>query len=147
MARPFGTKNIETPERLWELFEGYRNMVKSNPFLITDWVGAKAIEVIRAKEKPLTMVGFENYSRKEVGEVHQYFENANDSYKDYLTICRAIRDEIKQDQIEGGMAMIYNPSITQRLNGLVEKTQTDLSASINILNVDPLDDSSDNSTP
>jgi hypothetical protein len=29
---------------------------------------------------------------------------------------------IRQDQIEGGMVGQYNPSITQRLNGLTEKT-------------------------
>ena len=123
MARPFGTKNIETPKQMWELFEAYQKTVKEKPFLIVDWVGAKAVEVVRAKEKPLTMEGFENYCRKEIGEIHQYFDNANDSYKDYLAICRAIRSEIRQDQIEGGMAQIYSPSITQRLNGLVEKSE------------------------
>jgi hypothetical protein len=29
---------------------------------------------------------------------------------------------IRNDQIDGGMVGQYNPSITQRLNGLVEKT-------------------------
>ena len=38
----------------------------------------------------------------------------------------------------------FNPSITQRLNNLAEKTET--STSINLLNIDPLDDSSDYST-
>jgi hypothetical protein len=46
-------------------------------------------------------------------------------YEQYLPICRVIRQMIRQDQIEGGMAGIYNPSITQRLNGLVEKTQNE----------------------
>ena len=32
-------------------------------------------------------------------------------------------DEIRQDQIEGGMSGIYNPSITQRLNGLTDKSE------------------------
>ena len=31
--------------------------------------------------------------------------------------------DIRNNQIEGGMAGIYNPSITQRLNGLVERTE------------------------
>jgi hypothetical protein len=30
---------------------------------------------------------------------------------------------IRQDQIEGGMAGVYNPSITQRLNGLKENIE------------------------
>ena len=33
-----------------------------------------------------------------------------------------IEDEIRTDQIEGGMVGQFNPSITQRLNGLTEKT-------------------------
>jgi len=123
MARPFGTKNIETPEQMWSLFDQYKTWNDTHPFYVKDWVGAQAKEVLRQKEKPLTYEGFKNFCRKRIGEVHQYFDNANESYNDYLNICRAIKDEIRQNQIEGGMAMIFNPSITQRLNGLVEKSE------------------------
>jgi hypothetical protein len=44
------------------------------------------------------------------------------SYSAYLPICSHIKKLIRQDQIEGGMVGQYNPSITQRLNGLTEKT-------------------------
>ena len=37
-----------------------------------------------------------------------------------------------KDQIEGGMAGIYNPSITQRLNNLVEKVQEDGNKNITV---------------
>ena len=39
---------------------------------------------------------------------------------------RAGREEIREDQIIGGMLSFYNPSITQRLNGLVEKQETSI---------------------
>ena len=142
-------KYIETPELMMEYFEEYRKQIKSNPILVQDYVGKDGIEVYRKKERPLTDKGFFNYCRKNpnIGCVKQYFDNQDKLYNEYIAICSHIKAEIDQDQIEGGMAGIYNPSITQRLNGLVENTKTDLSASINILNVDPLDDSTDNGTP
>ncbi len=39
-----------------------------------------------------------------------------------MNICSRIKRAIRQDQIEGGMVGQFNPSITQRLNGLTEKT-------------------------
>jgi hypothetical protein len=39
-------------------------------------------------------------------------------------ICSYIKREIRTDQINGGMVGQYNASITQRLNGLTEKTET-----------------------
>ena len=114
--------NVKTPEEMWSLFENYVSELKKKPFKVKDYVGKDGIEVEREKEKPLTLEGFYNYCRRKVGEVHQYFEN-KDSYKDFLGICRAIRSEIRQNQIEGGMANMFNPSITQRLNGLTEKSE------------------------
>ena len=55
--------------------------------------------------------------------VDQYFANQENMYDDYLGICRAIRNDIRTDQIEGGMVGQYNASITQRLNNLVDKQE------------------------
>jgi hypothetical protein len=120
-------KYIESPEKMWQLFNDYRAKVKETPFIVKDWVGAKAIEVEREKEKPLTIEGFENYvfDLGIIGDLGHYFSNLNNKYSDFLAICSRIRKTIREDQIAGGMAGIYNPSITQRLNGLVEKVQED----------------------
>jgi hypothetical protein len=114
-------RNLESPEQMLELFEAYKDHIKSNPFLIHDYVGKDGKSVYREKEKPLTLEGFENYCYKRVGCVEQYFKNRDELYTEYVPICRAIKKEIREDQIQGGMAGLYNPSITQRLNGLVEK--------------------------
>lgn len=115
-------KYIETPERMWELFEEYRTATKNNPIKVQDYVGKDGDMVYREKERPLTMEGFENYCYREVGCVEQYFKNQAKLYDNYIPICLHIRKSIRQNQIEGGMAGIYNPSITQRLNNLVERT-------------------------
>ncbi len=134
MARPFGTKKIETPERLWDLFQLYKKEVKSNPILVQDFVGKDGYEVNRKKEIPLTIEGFEIYCWENdfINDLSDYFANKDKRYEDYTTICSRIRKEVRNDQIKGGMAGIYNPSITQRLNGLVEKSDNNSTGEISI---------------
>ena len=115
-------KTIEKPEQMWELFEAYKKTVAKNPILIQDYVGKDGQMVYRERQRPLTMEGFENYCEDNICFVHQYFVNQEGRYGDFVNICSRIRRTIRQDQIEGGMASIYNPSITQRLNNLTEKT-------------------------
>lgn len=117
-------KKIESSEKLWEYFQNYKLQVKTKPITIKDWVGKDAVEVHREKEKPLTMEGFENWLEDNdiINDLGDYLSNKNDAYKEFSAICSRIKRSIRQDQIEGGMAGIYNPSITQRLNNLVERT-------------------------
>jgi hypothetical protein len=123
-------KYIETPEKMWELFLQYKDYVKNNPIIVKDWVGKDAVDVYREKERPLTLDGFECwcYDNDIISDLSQYFANTEQRYTDYQTICSRIRKAIRVDQIDGGMAGIYNPSITQRLNGLVEKSETTIKA-------------------
>ena len=119
------TKLIETPEKMWELFCDYRKETKQDVILVHDYVGKDADEVYRRKEKPLTLEGFEIYIlEKNSYYIEQYFKNTNKIYEEFVPICTHIRKEIRKDQIEGGMVGQYNSSITQRLNNLVERTET-----------------------
>jgi hypothetical protein len=119
-------KYIETPEKMWELFIEYKNSVKDNPAKIQDYVGKDAEMVYREKEKPLTFEGFECYlfDNGIISDLSKYFANTDSKYSEYCAICSHIRKVIKNDQIQGGMIGIYNPSITQRLNGLTETITT-----------------------
>ena len=118
-------KAIETPEIMLQLFTEYCEYAKNNPIKVHDFVGKDGDEVYRLRERPLTIEGFENYCYNQgvIGDLSHYFANTNNAYSDFLTICSRIRKTIRQDQIEGGMAGVYNPSITQRLNSLVEKSE------------------------
>lgn len=118
-------KYIETPEKMWELFEQYKAYTKSRPILVQDFVGKDGDEVNRKKERPLTIDGFECwcYDNGIISDLSQYFANTEQRYNEYQTICSRIRKAVRTDQIEGGMSGIYNPSITQRLNGLTDKSE------------------------
>ena len=128
MANRGRKKAIESPEKMWELFTLYKDWVKKNPIKVHDFVGKDAEEVYRFKERPLIMEGFECFVMDNTDitypDLTHYFEG-KDSYENFVPICSRIRREIRNEQVAGGMAGIYNPSITQRLNGLVEKTQTE----------------------
>lgn len=127
-------KMIESPEEMYKLFVQYKESIKGKPILIKDWVGKDAEQVKREKERPLTMEGFENFVADIDGmpySLEQYFSNREDRYSDFVAICSRIRRAIRQDQIEGGMSGIYNPSITQRLNALVDKQEVKQDLNIN----------------
>jgi hypothetical protein len=114
-------KYIETPEKMWELFDAYRKEVKANPRTKHVFVGKDGASESERLERPLTFEGFKNYCYNVIGCVEQYFTNQDGLYGEYIGICSHIKSIIRQDQIEGGMVGQYNPSITQRLNGLVDK--------------------------
>jgi len=126
MSKP---KNIETPEALWRYFNEYRDEKKSDPILIVEFVGKDGRREEVPKQRPLTIDGFASWlhERGITSNLHDYLANTRGAYDDYSSICRAIKDIIRADQIEGGMAGIYNPSITQRLNGLVDKSNVSIS--------------------
>tara|TARA_R110001606_G_scaffold38401_2_gene107637 strand:- start:920 stop:1360 length:441 start_codon:yes stop_codon:yes gene_type:complete len=141
-------KYIETPEKMWELFLDYAKDISSNPIEVVDYVGAKATEVTRKHKRCLTMVGFENYvANQDLNErLDHYFCNLDDRYEAYVAICSRIKRSIRQDQIEGGMAGIYNASITQRLNGLTDKQDIEVKGQISPFTPIDLDVQEDNGT-
>jgi hypothetical protein len=114
-------KYIETPEKLWEMFETYKTRTIENPRVIDK--ALQSGKVVQEKLRvPLTYEGFETYCYEKGVTVDHYFRNTNKAYDEYCGVCQRVKKIIRQDQIEGGMVGQYNPSITQRLNNLTEKT-------------------------
>lgn len=116
-------KYIETPEVMAQLFDDYKNECKTNPRKKHVFVGKDGTSDYELLERPLTIEGFRVYCYDKIGCVKQYFDNPDKRYNEYITICSHIREVIRRDQIEGGMVGQYNPSITQRLNGLKESIE------------------------
>ena len=119
---------------MWELFCAYRNTTKAKPILVQDFVGKDGDEVHRQKERPLTMEGFDLYCFEQgiIESIDHYFSNRDKRYESYVGICSRIKKAIREDQIAGGMAGIYNPSITQRLNNLSEKVDNHTDGEVRI---------------
>ena len=116
------TKLIETPEKLMEIFEEYRAYTLDNPrykWVLSQKTAEMVAEPLRV---PLTNEGFEIFCYKNYSDCHHYFDNTDNRYSEYRTVCSHIKKEIRNDQITGGMVGQFNPSITQRLNSLKEHT-------------------------
>lgn len=135
-------KAIPTADDMWQLFVCYKTWAKDNPKLVKDWVGKDADEVNREKERPLTLEEFEDWVADNGGpwELDQYFGNREGRYEEFVSVCARIRRAIRADQIVGGMAGIYNPSITQRLNNLVERTENNNKITLDQLDYSQLSD-------
>jgi hypothetical protein len=125
-------KAIETPERLQELFEEYKQWVKDNPYMVHDYVGKDAIEVERRKQRPLSWVGFEGFLARAgiLEHLGNYEQNTGGGYVEFLPIIRVLKKQCSSDIIEGAMAGVYNANLAARLEGLADKKE--LEAQVNI---------------
>lgn len=116
---------FKEPNDLLNAFEEYKKYIQeqSKEWLKIQYVGKDGERVADPLKIPLTMEGFEVFCYKKYGCVEQYFRNKDGFYIDFVGICSHIRNEIRENQIIGGMLGVFNPSITQRLNGLTEKQE------------------------
>jgi len=119
------TRIFKTPEDLEKAFEEYKKDLKSqaNEWLKVQYVGKEGERVAEPQKVPMTIEGFKRFCRKNYGEVQHYFDNTDNYYNDFCVICRTLKEEIRENQILGGLLGFYNPSITQRLNSLVDKQE------------------------
>lgn len=122
------TRIFKSPEELYAAFEAYKKSLieRARSWPKVQYVGRNGERVEDYPKLPLTMEGFEVYCYDNHGTVEHYFKNTENYYDDFCPICSRIKREIRDDQITGGLLGDYNPSITQRLNGLVEKSQIDI---------------------
>ena len=121
------TRIFKSAEELEKAFEEYKLFLEkeSKEWVKVQYVGKDGDRREDPQKVPMTMEGFERYCYKNHGKVDQYFHNKDGYYEDFVTICSHIKKEIRENQIIGGLLGFYNPSITQRLNGLTEKVETD----------------------
>lgn len=128
-------KYIETPEKMWELFQAYKKEVKDNPRIKVEYVGKDGDRVNTPIERPLSIEGFKCYCFEHAGDINRYWNNVDNACNEYVTIITRIREEIRQEQIDGGMTGFYNSNLTARLNGLVDKNQTEVKTEPRVFNV------------
>lgn len=120
------TRLFKKPEELEKVFKSYKEDLKqkAKQWEKIQYVGKDGSKKTDYPKLPLTLEGLKRYCWDEkIGNIEQYFLNQGSLYNDFISICSRIKNEIREDQIQGGLLGFYNPSITQRLNGLVEKSE------------------------
>jgi len=117
------TRIFKSPEELEKAFTEYKEDLKeqSKEWLKIQYVGKDGERKADPQKVPMTLEGFERYCYNNYGYVGQYFDNKDNLYNEFVAICSRIKKEIRENQIIGGILGFYNPSITQRLNGLTER--------------------------
>lgn len=132
MAHP--TRIFHKPEEIEKAFNEYKEDLKeqSKEWLKIQYVGKDGERKADGQKVPMTLEGFKRFCRENYGCIEQYFTNQDNLYSNFIGICSRVKEEIRENQITGGLLGFYNPSITQRLNSLVDKTSTELSGGLNI---------------
>lgn len=118
------TRIFKSPQELEDAWNEFKEDLKeqAKEWIKIQYVGKDGEQKRDPMKVPMTMEGFERFCYKKYGCVEQYFKNQGNYFSEFIPICSHIRKEIRENQIIGGLLGVYNPSITQRLNGLTEKT-------------------------
>jgi hypothetical protein len=132
------TRIFKKPEELLKVWNDYKEDIEEQEakWLKVQYVGKDGERVTDPVKIPYTLEGLKRYCwDKEIGTIQHYFENTDNMYNDFCGICSRIKNEIREHQIIGGMNGFFNPSITQRLNGLVDKQENTIKGEPRIFNV------------
>lgn len=127
---PHPTRVFLDPDDMEFAWMEYRDWVKeeSKEWVKVQYVGKDGARVTDRYKLPLVLEGFYRFCKQEKGgSCKHYFVNSDGYYDDFRTICDQIKDEIRENHITGGMLNVFNPSITQRLQGMVDKTEVSVS--------------------
>jgi len=141
------TRIFKTPEELYKEFQSYKEELeeKARQWEKIQYVGKDGKKVVDYPKLPISLEGFYRFCWDNgKGNIEQYFRNKDKYYTEFVAVCSRVRNEIREDQITGGLLGFYNPSITQRLNNLKESTETTTTANVKLMNIDPLHDATDN---
>lgn len=132
------TRIFKKPEDLEKAFNEYKDDLKkqASEWVEVNYVGKEGRKVEDCKKVPMTFEGFKRFSRSKYGEIEQYFTNQDNYYKDFIGICSHIKEEIRENQIIGGLLGFYNASITQRLNGLKDQSEIEVKKEPRVFNID-----------
>ena len=110
----------------------YKAKVDSDPDTEEVATG-KGVAVTLTRPKPYLRRGFEAYVYRKYGfHVHQYIENLESRYDDYVGVVTCARLEWEEDQISGSLTGKYkSQNLVARLNNLTDKKEVDHKGGIN----------------
>ena len=123
------TRIFKSPNELLTVWNEYKADLKekSKEWPKVNYVGKDGNRKEDYPVLPLTYEGLCRYCwENSIGTIHQYFDNKEGYYDDFVDVCSRVKLEIREQQITGGMIGAYNPSITQRLNNLVDRQENNI---------------------
>jgi hypothetical protein len=117
-------KNIETPEKLLELFKDYVKHESENPMHRIEYVGKEGKQVKTPLETPVTFDGFEVYLFQKgiISDLGHYSRNKDERYSDYVPIIAYIRKHCYIHNFKGAAVKLFDPNLIARKLGIKDSS-------------------------
>jgi hypothetical protein len=117
-------KNIETPEKLLELFKDYVKHESENPMHRIEYVGKEGKQVKTPLETPVTFDGFEVYLFQKgiISDLGHYSRNKHERYSDYVPIIAYIRKHCYIHNFKGAAVKLFDPNLIARKLGIKDSS-------------------------
>lgn len=115
---------FNSPDEMLLMFEEYKQWADANPVIKVECIksGDMAGKTFKVKlQRPYNIWGFARYCKCSRQAIQNY--GSNDIHKEFFGIYESITTEMTEQNIAGGMNGTYNPSLTARINGIVDKTE------------------------
>jgi hypothetical protein len=119
------TRIFKSPDELeiaWKLYKEDL-LIQAKDWQKVQYVGKEGQRMSDDLKLPYVFDGFEVFCYKNYGCVEQYFKNTGGYYDEFIPLCAHIKQECRSQNTTGAMLGVFNTSITQRIHGMVEKTE------------------------
>lgn len=120
MARP---RLFDHPDQIWGLFLKYKAHIKANPITKREYVGRDGIPVDTPLPTAMTLDGFGCFCWEHWGDISHYMKG---DYDEFSQIIARIRQEVRDNQVSGALAGVFNSNLTARLNSISEKQSIEI---------------------
>jgi hypothetical protein len=130
-------KNIESPDKLWELFEAYKKQEQQNPMYKVDYVGKDGNCVDTPLQVPYTFEGFELYLAELniIQDLGDYSSNKGGRYSEYATIITRIKKNCFVQNYKGAAVGLFNANLIKAKLGIADRKEIEHSGGLNIPNL------------
>lgn len=135
-----------TPEELWNHFADYVEKERTAPWIKIEYAGKDGDQKETPLIVPITFEGFECYLQdKEIlSTLCDYSQNRDNAYEDYIPVIARIRNNCFVQNFKGAAVGAFKEGIIGKKLGLAERINQNVTNNP-ILNIDPLDDTANNS--
>lgn len=117
-----GRQKEFSPGELWNMWVEFVIWAKDNPKITHQVNMGKVVQL--PIERPLVLSEFYTWVDATYNKtIHQYFDNIDNVYKDYLGVITRIKNHRDSDVTVGALAGIYNSNISVRILGLTDKQE------------------------
>ena len=122
-------KNLKSPIILMDAAKEYFEWCDENPFKKQDFIkgGVMAGTVVTLDVmRPYTWQGLEMwlYDKNLLAKLDDYRANKNGNYSEFSDTLMHITNIIREQQLTGGLADVFNSNLISRVLGLTEKSES-----------------------